>query len=56
MSNPEHIPEGAGRDSPGGEEIWRAWWDEAQRLCGRCHDVLPEARAFLARTEETSHE
>lgn len=38
-------PYGMKRDSPGGEEVWRAWWNDQIQLCQQTED---ECRAVLA--------
>lgn len=37
-------PEGMTRDSPGGENVWRGWWEENLQLCDRAGKL---ARAAL---------
>lgn len=37
-------PPGTNRDSPGNEEIWRAWWSEAQ---DKCATALSLGRAYV---------
>ena len=41
-------PFGMKRDDPGGEQIWRAWWDDQMRLCALSHELTDAAiRAAL---------
>lgn len=44
-------PPGMSRDAPGGEEIWRAWWNEQLDLCDRASKLTRTALA-LARGQE----
>lgn len=38
-------PWGMKRDSPGGEEIWRSWWNDQLRLCALSHELTDAALA-----------
>ena len=41
-------PEGMHRDSPGGNEVWKVWWD---RQLGLCEDTKTKYRAAIANHE-----
>jgi hypothetical protein len=47
-------PWGMKRDDPGGEEIWRAWWEDQLRLCSKAWEQTDAAlSAFRSATQGT---
>jgi len=40
-------PFGMKRDDPGGEQIWRAWWNDQIRICALSHELTDAAIAKI---------